>query len=122
MFPNNFDVYLHDTNATKLFDRIERGLSHGCVRVEEPHKLAQYVLRDQPEWTPESIDAAMKSGQEKHVKLKTPIPVYILYKTAWVHDGGVRFLKDLYGHDADQAAKLWPSSKVEAETARETRR
>src|SRR5688572_1132160 len=60
MFPNNFDVYLHDTNATKLFDRIERGLSHGCVRVEEPHKLAQYVLRDQPEWTPETIDAAMK--------------------------------------------------------------
>jgi murein L,D-transpeptidase YcbB/YkuD len=117
MFPNNFDVYLHDTNATKLFDRIERGLSHGCVRVEEPHKLAQYVLRDQPEWTAEAIDAAMKSGQEKHVKLKTHIPVYILYKTAWVHDGGVRFLKDLYGHDADQAAKLWP-----AETTRETRR
>jgi murein L,D-transpeptidase YcbB/YkuD len=114
MFPNNFDVYLHDTNATKLFDRIERGLSHGCVRVEEPHKLAQYVLRDQPEWTAEAIDAAMKSGQEKHVKLKTQIPVYILYKTAWVHDGGVRFLKDLYGHDADQAAKLWPApSKVE---------
>ena len=111
IFPNNFDVYLHDTNATKLFDRIERGLSHGCVRVEEPHKLAQYVLRDQPEWTAESIDAAMKSGQEKHVKLKTPIPVYILYKTAWVHDGGVRFLKDLYGHDADQAAKLWPEAK-----------
>ena len=74
IFPNNFDVYLHDTNATKLFDRIERGLSHGCVRVEEPHKLAQYVLRDQPEWTPEAIDAAMKSGQEKHVKLKTPDP------------------------------------------------
>ena len=109
IFPNNFDVYLHDTNATKLFDRIERGLSHGCVRVEEPHKLAQYVLRDQPEWTAEAIDAAMTAGQEKHVKLKTQIPVYILYKTAWVHDGGVRFLKDLYGHDADQAAKLWPA-------------
>lgn len=108
MFPNNFDVYLHDTNATSLFDRIERGLSHGCVRVEEPLKLAQYVLRDQAEWTPEAIDAAMKSGSEKHVKLKTQIPVYILYKTAWVHDGGVRFLKDLYGHDADQIAKLWP--------------
>ena len=69
IFPNNFDVYLHDTNATKLFDRLERGLSHGCVRVEEPHKLAQYVLRDQPEWTAEAIDAAMKSGEEKHVKL-----------------------------------------------------
>jgi murein L,D-transpeptidase YcbB/YkuD len=110
MFPNNFDVYLHDTNATKLFDRIERGLSHGCVRVEEPHKLAQYVLRDQSEWTAEAITAAMSSGDEKHVKLKAHIPVYILYKTAWVHDGGVRFLKDLYGHDADQAAKLWPAA------------
>ena len=110
MFPNNFDVYLHDTNATTLFDRIERGLSHGCVRVEEPYKLAQYVLRDQPDWTPEAIDEAMKSGREKHVKLKAAIPVFIVYKTAWVHQGGVRFLKDLYGHDADQAAKLWPPS------------
>jgi L,D-transpeptidase YcbB len=108
IFPNNFDVYLHDTNATALFDRIERGLSHGCVRVEEPHKLAQYVLRDIPEWTPEAIGEAMKSGEEKHVKLKASIPVFILYKTAWVHQGGVRFLKDLYGHDADQASKLWP--------------
>jgi murein L,D-transpeptidase YcbB/YkuD len=123
MFPNNFDVYLHDTNATKLFDRIERGLSHGCVRVEEPHKLAQYVLRDQPEWTAEAIDAAMKSGQEKHVKLKTHIPVYILYKTAWVHDGGVRFLKDLYGHDADQAAKLFRNlTEREKSSGVETRR
>ena len=111
VFPNNFDVYLHDTNATALFDRIERGLSHGCVRVEEPHKLAQYVLRDLAEWTPEAIAAAMTSGQEKHVKLKTPIPVYIVYKTAWVHEGGVRFLKDLYGHDAGQAAILWPRGR-----------
>jgi murein L,D-transpeptidase YcbB/YkuD len=107
MFPNNFNVYLHDTNATKLFERLERSLSHGCVRVEEPHKLAQYVLSDQPEWTPEAIDAAMKSGQEKHVKLNNQIPVYIVYLTAWVHDGGVRFLKDLYGHDSTQGAKLF---------------
>jgi len=123
IFPNNFDVYLHDTNATKLFDRIERGLSHGCVRVEEPHKLAQYVLRDQPEWTAETIDAAMKAGEEKHVKLNMQIPVYIVYKTAWVHDGGVRFLKDLYGHDADQGSKLFPTpGKVETTGGLETRR
>jgi murein L,D-transpeptidase YcbB/YkuD len=108
IFPNNFHVYLHDTNAGELFDRVERGLSHGCVRVEEPHRLAQYVLRDVPEWTPEAITAAMESGQEKAVKLKAPIPVYIVYMTAWVHDGGVRFLKDIYGHDAGQAAQLWP--------------
>ena len=122
IFPNNFDVYLHDTNATKLFDRIERGLSHGCVRVEEPHKLAQYVLRDQPEWTPEAIDAAMKERQEKHVKLSSPIPVFILYKTAWVHDGGVRFLKDLYGHDAAQAAILFRGGMGKSADALETRR
>jgi murein L,D-transpeptidase YcbB/YkuD len=123
IFPNNFDVYLHDTNATKLFDRIERGLSHGCVRVEEPHKLAQYVLRDQPEWTAEAIDAAMKSGQEKHVKVTNPIPVYIVYMTAWVHDGGVRFLKDLYGHDTGQGAKLFSTpGKVEKTSGLETRR
>lgn len=122
IFPNNFDVYLHDTNAVTLFDRIERGLSHGCVRVEEPHKLAQYVLRDLPEWTPESIDEAMKSGQEKHVKLKAPIPVYILYKTAWVHQGGVRFLKDVYGYDADQAARLWPDAAHNNDAKLQTRR
>jgi L,D-transpeptidase YcbB len=123
IFPNNFDVYLHDTNATKLFDRIERSLSHGCVRVEEPHKLAQYVLRDQAEWTPEAIDAAMKSGQERHVKLASPLPVYILYQTAWVHDGGVRFLKDLYGHDASQAARLFPTqAEGDATIGVETRR
>jgi murein L,D-transpeptidase YcbB/YkuD len=111
MFPNNFDVYLHDTNATRLFGRVERAFSHGCVRVEEPHELAQYVLRDMPEWTPDAIAAAMKSGDEKHVKLKTPVAVYILYNTAHVHDGGVRFLKDLYGHDAEQSARLFPGKR-----------
>ncbi|HKY20824.1 MAG TPA: L,D-transpeptidase family protein [Vicinamibacterales bacterium] len=111
VFPNHFDVYLHDTNTTTLFDRLERGLSHGCVRVEEPHKLAQYVLRDLPEWTPEAIEEAMRSGQERHVKLKAPIPVYILYKTAWVRDGRIRFLKDLYGYDANQAATLWSQTR-----------
>lgn len=118
VFPNNFDVYLHDTNAGELFNRIERALSHGCVRVEEPEALAKYVLRDAPEWTAEAIQQAMQSGREKHVKLKEPIPVYILYKTAWVHDGGVRFLKDLYGYDADHSAKLWPDPNVTQQTRR----
>jgi murein L,D-transpeptidase YcbB/YkuD len=109
IFPNTFDVYLHDTNAGTLFGKLERALSHGCVRVERPEALAQYVLRDQPEWTAEAIQQAMQAGDEKHVKLQAAIPVYIVYNTAWVHDGGVRFLKDLYGHDADQSAKLWPA-------------
>jgi murein L,D-transpeptidase YcbB/YkuD len=108
VFPNNFNVYLHDTNAGKLFDRVERGLSHGCVRVEEPAKLAEYVLRDQPEWTPQTIADAMQAGKERAVKLKQPLPVYIVYMTASVHNGGVRFVKDVYGHDREQASQLWP--------------
>jgi murein L,D-transpeptidase YcbB/YkuD len=107
VFPNNFNVYLHDTPADRLFARIERDFSHGCVRVEEPVKLAEYVLRDQPEWTPEKILAAMHAGRERHVALKTPIPVFILYMTAAADPHGtVRFFDDLYGHDAEQLARL----------------
>jgi murein L,D-transpeptidase YcbB/YkuD len=107
LFPNKFDVYLHDTPAGSLFARLERDFSHGCVRVERPVELAQWVLRDQPEWTPEKIQAAMHAGQEKHVALKRPIPVYIVYATAWVDEAGVlNFRDDLYGHDTRQRALL----------------
>ena len=62
MFPNQFNVYLHDTPADSLFARASRSLSHGCVRLEQPEKLAEYVLRDQPEWTPERIAEAMHAA------------------------------------------------------------
>jgi murein L,D-transpeptidase YcbB/YkuD len=107
LFPNKFDVYLHDTPADSLFERLERDFSHGCVRVEKPVELAQWVLRDQPEWTPEKIQAAMHAGQERHVALKRRIPVYIVYATAWVDEGGrLNFRDDLYGHDRRQRALL----------------
>lgn len=107
LFPNKFDVYLHDTPAGSLFARLERDFSHGCVRVERPVELAQWVLRDQPEWTPEKIQAAMHAGQEKHVALKRRIPVYIVYATTWVDEGGrLNFRDDLYGHDRRQRALL----------------
>jgi murein L,D-transpeptidase YcbB/YkuD len=97
-------VYLHDTPADALFKRIGRAFSHGCVRVEEPERLAQYVLRDQPEWTAEAIRAAMRAGEERHVKLAAPIPVHIVYMTAWVDEqGGLHFEDDVYGYDARQA-------------------
>jgi murein L,D-transpeptidase YcbB/YkuD len=100
IFPNKHNVYLHDTPADNLFDRLTRTFSHGCVRVEKPQDLAEYVLKDQPEWTPEQIQRAMHAGAEKHVVLKEPIPVHILYFTAWVDDsGGLRFEKDIYGYD-----------------------
>ena len=107
MFPNQYNVYLHDTPADSLFARASRSLSHGCVRLEEPEKLARYVLRDQPEWTPERIAEAMQGADEQTVKLKAPVPVYLGYWTARVtQDGGVEFRKDLYGIDGRQTAKL----------------
>jgi murein L,D-transpeptidase YcbB/YkuD len=101
MFPNRYNVYLHDTPADDLFGRIGRAFSHGCVRVEEPETLAQYVLRDQSEWTAEAIHAAMRAGEERHVKLAQPIPVHIVYFTTWVDaNGGLHFQPDVYGYDA----------------------
>jgi len=108
LFPNEYDVYLHDT-PTRLFARNARNFSHGCVRIEKPYDLALWALRDNPEWTPEKIQAAMNAADEKHVALQRKVPVYILYETVWVDaDGTVRFAKDLYGHDERQA-KLMPA-------------
>src|SRR5207244_13491773 len=90
VFPNKFDVYLHDTPAHSLFSHAERDFSHGCVRVEKPVELAQWVLRDQPEWTPQKIEAAMHAGREQHVALKRRIPGYIVYATARVPEPGRR--------------------------------
>jgi L,D-transpeptidase YcbB len=100
MFPNEFDIYLHDTPADHLFDRAERDFSHGCIRLEKPVELARYLLKDDPKWTPQAIQAALTSGEHASVKLPRPLPVHILYWTAWVDkDGTVEFRKDVYGHD-----------------------
>ncbi len=107
MFPNQFNVYLHDTPADSLFARASRSFSHGCVRLEEPEKLAAYVLRDQPQWTTDRIAAAMHAGEEQTVKLSAPLPVYLGYWTARVApEGGVQFWNDVYGIDARQSAAL----------------
>jgi murein L,D-transpeptidase YcbB/YkuD len=107
MFPNQFNVYLHDTPADSLFERATRSFSHGCVRVEDPVALARYVLRDQPEWTEERIAEAMHAGEEKHVKLKEPLPVYLGYWTARVRpDNTVQFRKDVYQIDRRLTALL----------------
>jgi len=113
LFPNAFDVYLHDTPADALFARPGRAFSHGCVRVEEPEKLAAYVLQGYPEWTAETMQAAMHSGVEKHVKLHEKIPVHIVYFTAWVDErGGLHFQPDVYGYDGKQSAQPLPSARV----------
>jgi murein L,D-transpeptidase YcbB/YkuD len=100
IFPNHFSIYLHDTPGDRLFFRETRAFSHGCIRVENPVGLAEYVLRDQPEWTAAKISAAMDARQERGVPLKEKLPVHIGYWTAWVEpDGGVTFTDDPYRLD-----------------------
>jgi murein L,D-transpeptidase YcbB/YkuD len=107
MFPNEHDVYLHDSPADHLFSREERDFSHGCIRLERPVQLAEYLLRDKPEWRGTKVREAILSGEQRTVKLPKKLPVHILYFTAWVEDNGVvNFRKDVYGHDQKLAAAL----------------
>ena len=108
LFPNSFNIYFHDTPVKSLFAKDKRAYSHGCIRLKEPEKLANYVLRNQPEWTPEKIEEAMNSGDQKFVKVKEPIPVVVTYYTAWVDaNGQLNFRDDIYGHDEHLAGKMF---------------
>jgi murein L,D-transpeptidase YcbB/YkuD len=108
IFPNSYNIYFHDTPAKSLFNESSRAFSHGCIRLGEPVKLAEYLLRDQPEWTPEKIKEAMNASKEKWVTLKKSVPVFISYFTAWVDSEGLlNFRTDIYGHDKKMAAHLF---------------
>jgi murein L,D-transpeptidase YcbB/YkuD len=100
VFPNNANIYLHDTPARRLFERERRDFSHGCIRLEAPVALAQFVLRDEPGWTEERIREAMGAGVSATVRLQRPVPVLIAYSTVVVRAATVYFFRDLYGHDA----------------------
>ncbi len=101
MLPNPYNVYLHGTPAQALFSQSRRDFSHGCVRVSDPVALAQYVLRDSPEWTREKILSAMNGESSLTVTLKTPIRVFIVYGTALANEQGtILFFDDIYGQDA----------------------
>jgi murein L,D-transpeptidase YcbB/YkuD len=100
LFPNSHNIYLHDTPSKDLFKRDQRTFSHGCIRVEQPKKLAQYVLQNQPEWPEKRIDSAMNGEKELYVTLKKTFPVFIAYFTSWVDEKGlINFRKDIYGKD-----------------------
>jgi L,D-transpeptidase YcbB len=107
IFPNNYSVYLHATPEHQLFAHARRDFSHGCIRVEEPVKLAAWVLRNNPGWDEARIRAAMSGDRTLQVNLAKPIPVLILYSTAIVTpDGVVHFFDDIYGHDAALVSAL----------------
>lgn len=100
MFPNNENIYLHHTPTPQLFKRDRRDFSHGCIRVESPVALAQFVMQDMPEWTEARIREAMAGGKSKTVRLQQPLPVVLAYGTVIARaDGRVSFLPDIYGHD-----------------------
>jgi L,D-transpeptidase YcbB len=102
IFPNDYNVYMHGTPATQLFSRSRRDFSHGCIRVEDPATLAQWVLRNNPGWSRDRILAAMNGSDNNKVNLTYPIPVLILYTTAVVEPNGeIHFFDDIYGYDAD---------------------
>ncbi|AOM75719.1 L,D-transpeptidase family protein [Pedobacter steynii] len=111
LFPNSYDIYFHDTPAKSLFAEEKRAFSHGCIRLAQPAKLAEYLLADQKQWTPDNIAKAMKSTKEIWVRLKKPVPVFITYFTAWVDQHGrLNFRDDIYGHDQKMAEQLFLSA------------
>ncbi len=100
LFPNQYAVYLHDTPGDALFGQTQRDFSHGCVRLEKPVKLAEYILKDMPEWNESKILETIDGGKETWVTLPKKVQVYLVYFTAWVDDAGeLHFRPDLYGHD-----------------------
>jgi murein L,D-transpeptidase YcbB/YkuD len=103
MFPNSFDIYMHDTPEEQLFQKDVRAFSHGCIRLEKPAEMAQWVLG----WTPEQVRTAMESGPDDHrVNLKQKVPVYIVYFTTYMRDGRLYFGNDLYGRDGALVAAV----------------
>jgi murein L,D-transpeptidase YcbB/YkuD len=108
IFPNKYDIYLHDTPQKYLFNENIRGFSHGCIRIEKPFELAKFLLKDNKIYTDERIRTLMNSGKQKFVKLKTKVPVFIAYFTAWVDSEGVlNFRDDIYHHDEKMRTVLF---------------
>ncbi|MAL01452.1 MAG: murein L,D-transpeptidase [Alcaligenaceae bacterium] len=106
IFPNNTNIFLHHTPAPQLFERSRRDFSHGCIRVEEPVALAQFVLENDLTWTRERIEQAMQAGKSQTIRLNEPIPVVLAYGTVIIREGKVYFYDDLYRHDASLSKAL----------------
>ena len=112
MFPNRHSVYLHDTSDPQLFRKERREFSHGCIRIEKPMDMAEFVMRGSKEWPIEKIKATLKTKETTVAYLPKPIPVHILYFTAWGNgDGATHFLEDIYRRDERLDRALQPKIK-----------
>lgn len=113
IFPNPYDVYLHDTNRRELFERADRFLSHGCIRVSGALDLAARLLADDPQWTPQRLDSVVQAGRNLRVALARPIPIHVVYDTAWVDEEGVlQFREDVYRRDPPAPSTVLSSAPV----------
>ncbi len=111
LFPNSYNIYLHDSPAKSLFTEEKRAFSHGCIRVSEPKRLAIHLLRNDPSWDEEKITAAMSKPVEQTVTLKKSIPVSIVYFTAWVDaQGKLNLRDDIYKRDASLMDQIFENS------------
>jgi murein L,D-transpeptidase YcbB/YkuD len=106
-FPNKHDIYMHDTPQRELFEKPVRAFSHGCMRVQNPGKLAEILLGEDKGWSAEQVRDLMARGGNNEITLSTQIPVHVTYFTAVAgEDGHVKFQADLYGHDRRLIAAL----------------
>ena len=100
MFANNYHIYLHDTPSKGLFEETKRAFSHGCIRVENPKKLANYLLRNNSDWNSEKVDEILSTNVQTGIRINPTVAVYIAYFTAWVDmNGQLNFRNDLYNLD-----------------------
>jgi murein L,D-transpeptidase YcbB/YkuD len=108
IFPNSYDIYMHDTPQKNLFNEQIRAFSHGCIRIEKAFELSKFLLRNDKTYTDKKINALMNGGKQTFVKLKAKVPVFIAYFTAWVDkDGLLNFRNDIYNHDAKMKTLLF---------------
>jgi murein L,D-transpeptidase YcbB/YkuD len=106
-FDSPFGVYLHDTPTKAAFDRPQRMVSHGCVRLEKPRDLAVQLLQGQADWSPETLAAAIEAGDTRRVMLQRPMPLFLFYWTAYVgSDERMIFYPDVYGWDGQLLKKI----------------
>lgn len=100
LFPNRHSVYIHDTQAKRYFAYKRRAYSHGCIRLDRPMELANYLLKKHPTFHKTATQDSIKIGKNQRLTLQKPIPVYLLYFTTWVDDEGrTQFRDDIYKHD-----------------------
>jgi L,D-transpeptidase YcbB len=108
VFPNNFSIYLHDTPSKNLFNENKRAFSHGCIRVQEPRKLALYLLRDKENWNEDKVDKILKTNTTTSIAIKPTVAVYIVYFTAWVDNRGeLNFRNDIYNLDSQLEKEIF---------------